>query len=436
MTKTYKVDPVTRLEGHGNLLLQLSNDNKKVENIEFNVTSTRFFEKFCEGRYAEHIARITCRICGICPIPHHLTPTKAVEAAWGVEVPSAAVKLRRLMINAKQYSSHLLHFYALAAPDFLYGPFAPPEKRNVVAVINALPDVGAQALKMMDFGQNICQTIGAKSVHPVTAVPGGMKRRLTEEERDAYLQQVDDQLQMMTNTVNLALDVVNKYWDVVANVAVVPMYYVGVADQGRHDIYWGDLVVCDPDGNRKVFKKENYTEAIGEHYAPAGYASHTYIKSAGYPNGVYTVGPLAMINTSDYFGTPLADSALKEMKSKIGTKVIHHQFAGHWARIIETVAALEQVIKLLKDPEICSDKIKTEHVEAKAGRGVGLSEAPRGALIYDITSDDAGICKKLNLIVATNHNMGGINKVLNASAKQIFEQGALSKIKLPEPILK
>ena len=124
------------------------------------------------------------------------------------------------------------------------------------------------------------------------------------------------------------------------------------------------------------------------------------------------------------------------MRSKVGSDVIHNQFAGHWARIIEMVASFEQIVKYLKDPEICSDKIKTEHVEAKAGRGVGLSEAPRGALIYDTETDDAGIIKKLNLIVATNHNMGGINKVLKHTAKQIFEQDALSKVKLPDPMLK
>jgi F420-non-reducing hydrogenase large subunit len=289
---------------------------------------------------------------------------------------------------------------------------------------------------MMDFGQNICQTVGGKSVHPVTAVPGGMKFRLTEEARDSYLQQTEEQLEMMTATVNLALDVVTKYWDVVANLAVVPMYYVGQQNNGLHDIYWGDLVVCDPEGKRTIFKKENYLDALGEHYSNTSYASHTYVKSAGYPDGVYTVGPLAMINCNDKFGTPIADSALKEMLSKVGTKVVHNQFAGHWARIIETVSALEQIITLLKDPEICSDKIKTEHVEAKAGRGIGLSEAPRGTLIYDLTSDDDGICTKLNLMVATNHNMGGINKVLKASAKQIFEENALSKVKLPDPILK
>jgi len=176
MTKTIEVEPVTRLEGHGGMVLKLDDNMKKVLDIQFNITTTRFFEKFVEGRFMEHVPRITPRICGICPVPHHLSSTKAVEAAWGVQIPKAALKLRKLFINAKQYSSHLLHFYALAAPDFIYGPFAPAAKRNVVQVIKDMPDVGAMALKMMEFGQKLVQAVGGRMVHPVAAIAGGMKR--------------------------------------------------------------------------------------------------------------------------------------------------------------------------------------------------------------------------------------------------------------------
>jgi len=173
--KVYEVEPVTRLEGHGGLRLILGEDGKTVKDVQFNITSTRFFEKLCEGRFAEHVPRITNRICGICPIPHHIAPTKAIEKAWDVEIPRAAYKLRQLFMNAKQYSSHVLHFYALAAPDFLYGPLAPAAKRNVVNIIKDLPAEGAMALNMMDFGQNICHAIGGKLVGPIAAIVGGMR---------------------------------------------------------------------------------------------------------------------------------------------------------------------------------------------------------------------------------------------------------------------
>jgi len=191
MSKEYLVEPVTRLEGHGNLRIKVDGKGN-VNEVQFNVLSTRFFEKFLEGRLMEHVPRIAPRICGICPIPHHIAATKAVEDAWGItNIPPAAIKLRQLICNAKQYASHILHFYALAAPDFIMGPFAPPEQRNVVAVINALPEVGKMALEMMDFGQKLGAVIGGKSVHPISAVVGGMRKAMTPEQRDSFLKQVE-----------------------------------------------------------------------------------------------------------------------------------------------------------------------------------------------------------------------------------------------------
>ena len=179
--KTIRIDPVTRLEGHGSLTIKLGKDNK-VKDVQFNVNSTRFFEKFLEGRPMEEAIRIAPRICGICPIPHHLASVKAVEDAWDVKPTKTAIKLRRLMIEAKQFSSHVIHFYALAAPDFVYGPFANPADRNVAAVLRDLPDVAVQAIKMMEFGQELIKTVGAKAIHPTTAIPGGMLTSLKEEE--------------------------------------------------------------------------------------------------------------------------------------------------------------------------------------------------------------------------------------------------------------
>jgi len=437
MPKTYEVEPVTRLEGHGTLILKVSDDGKKVLDAQFNVTSTRFFEKFVEGRYMEHIPRITTRICGICPIPHHIAPTKAVEDAWGVKIPSAASKVRNLFMQAKQYSSHVLHFYALAAPDFIYGPFADPAKRNVVQVIKDLPEAGKMALEMMEYGQAMCAAIGGKSVGPVVCIPGGLKNPFGEEHRDFFLKGWEQQVEYAKKTVDIALKVVTDYWDVISKVGVVPTWYVGVSkEDGTHDIYDGMLSVCSPDGKIKRYKPQQYLEVIGEHVLSHNYGTHTFIKEAGYPKGVYQTGPLGMMNVVERMNTPLADGALKAMREKVGTNPIHNVFAYHWARIIEMVAAIENIGNLLKDPEIVSTDIKTLDVEPRAGRGVGLVEAPRGALIYDLTSDEKGICKKANLLVATNHNLGGIDKLVTHVAKQVIEQDALKGLKLPEPWVK
>ena len=434
MPKNLEVEPVTRLEGHGGIRIKLGDDGK-VEDVQFNVTSTRFFEKFLEGRYCEHINRITPRICGICPIPHHLAPTKAVEDAWGVEIPTPALKLRKLLINAKQYSSHVLHFYALAAPDFLLGPMADPGLRNVVHVINKMPDVGAMALKMMDFGQKLCATIGGKSIHPISAIVGGMKKAMDESARDLFLKQIEDQVEWTKKTVDIGLKVVEDYWDVVANVGVVPTYYLGMTKSGVHDIYEGDIRIVSPTGEKFDYPPQKYLDALGEHIPQHSYASHMYYKPAGYPEGIYRAGPLGNINAVDKMATPLADEALTAMRAKIGN-VIHNTFAYHWARLIELVESIETISNLLQDPDIVNPDCKTLDVQPREAEGVGIVEAPRGLLLYHIWSDDDGICKKANLLVATNHNIAGIEKTLMHVAKQIFEDKALEGLKLPDPWIK
>ncbi|MHA1724199.1 MAG: Ni/Fe hydrogenase subunit alpha [Promethearchaeota archaeon] len=434
MVKEIEVEPITRLEGHGGLRIVIDDDGK-VKDAQFNVTSTRFFEKFCEGRYCEHVPRITNRICGICPIPHHLAPTKAVEDAWGVEIPTSALKLRKLMINAKQYSSHLLHFYALAAPDFLLGPMADPALRNIVHVINKMPDVGAMALKMMDFGQKLCAEVGGKSIHPVSAIVGGMKKPMDEDARDRFLKQVDEQIEFTKKTLDIGLKIIDDYWDVVANVGVVPTYYLAMTKNGVHEIYEGDLRIVTPDGKKIDYDAHDYLDVIGEHIPPHSYATHTYYKPAGYPEGIYRTNCLAMTNAADKMATPLADKALKAMREKIG-EVSHHTFAYHWARLIEVAEAIELIKQLLEDPDICNPDCKTLDIEPHEGVGVGMVEAPRGILLYNIWSDADGICKKLNLLVATNHNIAGIEKSLMHVAKQVFEDKVLEGLKLPDPWIK
>ena len=431
MVKEIEVEPVTRLEGHGGLRIVLRDDGT-VQDVQFNIQSTRFFEKFLEGRYMEHVPRITPRVCGICPIPHHLAPLKAVEDAWGVQIPEPARKLRQLLMNAKQYSSHAIHFYALAAPDFLVGPFADPALRNVVHVINKMPDVGAMALKMMDFGQKLCAAVGGKSVHPIVGIPGGMKKALDEDVRDKFLAEINDQVEWSKKTVEIGLKVVEDYWDVVANVGVVPTYYVGMTKNGVHDIYEGDLRIVSPDGEKTDYTPQKYLDALGEHIPAHSYATHMYYKPAGYPEGIYRANTLAMINCADKMATPLADEALQAMRAKLGNTP-HFTFAYHRARLIELVESIEMIATLLQDPDVVNPDCKTLDIQPREGDGVGLVEAPRGILLYHLFGDAEGIVKKANMLVATNHNIAGIEKTLMHVAKQVFEDKALEGLKLPDP---
>lgn len=433
--KTIRIDPVTRLEGHGSLTLKLGKDGK-VKDVQFNVNSTRFFEKFLEGRPMEEAPRIAPRICGICPIPHHLAAVKAVEAAWDITPPPAAVKIRRLMIEAKQLSSHAIHFYALAAPDFVFGPFADPAVRNVAAVLKHLPDVAVQAIKLMEFGQELIKTVGAKAIHPTTAIPGGQLTPMSEEDRDHWLGRVPEMLENINKTVDLAKTVVNAYLDVVTKVAVVPTYYIGLANKGVLDIYDGTVRVMNPEGKIVAdFEPKDYTKYYGEHVPKHSYATHIYYKPAGYPEGVWRANTLARCNVADKMATPLANAALKEMRDLVG-RPSHHTFAYHYARVVEMVQAAEWIKKLLEDPEIVSTDVKLSDVEPKAGDGVGIVEAPRGTLLHNYISDEKGMLVKANLIVATNNNIAGIEKSLMVAAKQIFEDKAHESLKLPDPMVK
>lgn len=433
--KIIKIDPVTRLEGHGALTITLGPGNT-VKDVQFNVGSTRFFEQFLTGRPMEEAPRIAPRICGICPIPHHLASIKAVEAAWDVTPPPAAIKLRRLMMEAKQLSSHAIHFYALAAPDFVFGPMADPSVRNVAAVLKHLPDVAVQAIKLMEFGQELVREIGAKAIHPTTGIPGGMLHPLKEEDRDKWIQRVPEMLENIHKTVDLAKVVVNAYLDVITKVAVTPTYYLGLTNNGVLDIYDGNVRVMDPEGKVVAdFEPKDYVKYYGEHIPDHSYATHIYYKPAGYPKGIWRANTLARCNVADKMATPLADAALKEMRELIG-RPSHHTFAYHYARIVEMVQAAEWIKTLLEDPMIVSTDIKLSDVEPKAGDGVGIVEAPRGTLMHNYESDEKGMLVHANLIVATNNNMAGIELSLMDAAKFVFEQDGLKDLILPDPLVK
>ncbi len=432
--KTVKISPVTRLEGHGDITIKLGKDGK-VKEAQFNITSTRFFEKFLEGRFAEEAPRFAPRICGICPEPHHLASVKAVEEAWGITPPPAAVKVRRLLINAKQLSSHALHFFALAAPDFLVGPFAEPAKRNLVTIVKALPDVGKMALQMMQFGQELAAAIGGTAIHPVTAIPGGMLNPFSEENRDKFLKQIADIKQWTTDTLTLAKKIFEDYWDAITKLGVVQTYYIGTHNKGALEIYDGSIRVMDPEGSVVAdIKPKDYRKCFAEYVPEHSYATHVYYKPVGYPDGVWRAGSLGRINVADRMATPLAQEAFEEMRNRLGHP-IHATFAYHWARIVELVQAVEEIELLLKDPQIVSKGVKLSEVQPKKGDGVGCVEAPRGTLIHHYWTDEQGIITKANMIVGTNNNVGAIEKTLMEVAKQVFEQKTHQKLKLPKPMI-
>ncbi len=443
MGKTINIQPVTRIEGHSRVVIQLD-DAGNVDDARFHVFALRGFEKFCEGRPVEEMPRIVNRICGICPWNHHLASVKATDRVFGVTPPPTAVKLRRLAQHLAWIPDKLLHFYFLAAPDFVMGPDCDPATRNVVGIAQANPDLAKKVVHFRQDGMMILEEWLGKAIHPVAAVPGGFSRPLIEEERKSYLERTREQLEFARFTIRFAKEeVFPKYLDVVKELGVIKTGFIGtVTDDGTHDIYDGKLRLMKPDGSYDDFAYEEYTDHIGEKIQSWTYPKMPFAKKwAGgefsldldEPKGIYRSNALARINTCERMGTPDAQKELEYFREQFG-RPAQLTLLYHWARLIELVNNCEAAVQLLEDPEITGRDIRAK-VEVKGGHGVGCVEAPRGTLIHDYTADDDGLITDVNLIVGTTHNQAPINMSVKQAASSLiregtYDQGILNRVEM------
>ena len=413
------IEPISRVEGHGKVTITLD-DSGKPTDVKLHITAIRGFEQFVVGRPAEEVPRIITRICGICQTPHHLASVKAVDAAWGAEIPSAAKKLRELMLMGNMIHSHALHFYYLTAPDLVLGPDADPSVRNIVGLIDKAPEVAKKAIAMRKFGQTLIEKTGGRPIHPVTGIPGGISKTLSEEERDAFLKEIDTMIEYSKEGIDLIKSLNEQYMDEIKSLGTIDTWYLGIVKDGKHTFYDGNLRFLSPDGSEKIeFMPSEYLDYIGEHAVPYSYVKYPYCKKAGYPEGIYRVGPLAMMNICDSMATPLAEEARKEFIDLFGSPA-NQSMAYNHARLIELLGACERTKELLEDSEITSTDIKVD-VEPKAGNGVGVVEAPRGVLIHNYETDERGIVIKANMIVASTHNVPTMEKAIQQAATEIFK---------------
>lgn len=413
------IEPISRVEGHGKVTITLDESGKPTD-VKLHITAIRGFEQFVVGRPAEEVPRIVPRICGICQTPHHLASVKAIDAAWGVEIPSAAKKLRELMLMGNMIHSHALHFYYLAAPDLVLGPDADPSVRNIVGLIDKAPEVAKKAIATRKFGQTLIEKTGGKPIHPVTGIPGGISKTLSEEERDAFLKEIDTIIEYSKEGIDLIKSLNEQYMNVIKSLGTIDTWYLGIVKDGKHAFYDGNLRFLSPDGSEKIdFMPSEYLDYIGEHTVPYSYVKYPYYKKVGYPEGIYRVGPLAMMNVCDSMATPLAEEARKEFIEIFGSPA-NQSLAYNHARLIELLGACERTKELLEDSEITSTDIKAE-VEPKAGNGVGVVEAPRGVLIHNYETDERGIVVKANMIVASTHNVPTMEKAIQQAATEIFK---------------
>ena len=444
--KEIVIDPITRLEGHGNISIFL-NDQGEVENAYLKIPELRGFEQFCVGRRAELMPILTTRICGVCPVAHHFAATKALDAAFSVDPPPTAKKLRELMYAGYIIYDHILHFYYLGGPDFIVGPDAPPEKRNILGVIEkAGMDVAKEVIKHRAYGQKITEILGGKATHPVCGLPGGISKALSEEGRKNIEEMAASSLGFAKFTLKIFHDIVlgnSKYVDMIKSDAyTMKTYYMGLVDEhNKVNFYDGKIRVVDPTGKEFLkFEPKDYLTHIGEHVEEWTYAKFPYLKKVGWKgltygpdSGVYRVGPLGRLNASDGMATPLAQAEYEEMYKTLGGKPVHGTLAFHWARLIELLYATERALELVRDPQITDTNIRAKPGEP--GEGVGVVEAARGTLYHHYVLDKDALIKDVNLIVATTNNYPAICMSVRDAAKGVIhegkvEQGMLNRVEM------
>jgi len=428
MTRKIVIDPVTRVEGHGKVTIHLD-DSGNVARAQFHVTQVRGFEKFCEGRLFWEMPVITSRICGICPVSHHLASAKAGDDLLGVELTPTAKRLRQLIHMAQFLQSHSLHFFHLASPDLLFGMDADPAIRNVIGVIAEMPDLAVTGVRLRAFGQKIIEELGDKRVHPNAAIPGGMNKALSPEKREEFLGQIDG----MIAGVQIAVDLIKGYCqqnsEVAASFASFPSGYLGlVDDNGNLEIYDGKLRLKDDKGaivEDKVAPGD-YLSIIEEKVEDWSYLKFPYYRKMGYPAGIYRVGPLGRLNVADGIATPLANEEFQNYKRLSKNGIVQGSLYFHYARMIEALYAAEMLKSLLEDDLICGTDIWVNSTDLNE-EAVGVVEAPRGTLIHHYWIDTSGMIRKVNLIVATGHNNLAMNRAVSEVAKEFIKGGKVTE---------
>lgn len=438
--RTIQIDPVTRIEGHAKISIHLGPDGL-VETARFHVTEYRGFEKFCEGRPFTEMAAITARICGICPVSHLLAAARTGDKILAVSIPPAAEKLRRLMNLAQIIQSHALSFFHLSSPDFLLGWDSDPQQRNIFGLISANPELARGGIRLRQFGQGVIEALGGRKIHAAWAVPGGVRAPLSARTRD----QIIAGLPEAHAVVRQGLDVLKQLLDqhlreelhVFGEFPSLFLGLVGKGDRWEHSS-GGDCAgvrVMDSDGSVVAdgLSEDDYASYLSEAVEPWSYLKFPYFKALGPEAGSYRVGPLARLNLCERIGSEQADRELLEYRDR-GGRVVTASFLYHLARLIEILACLEQMERLLDDPEILATHVRAR-AEVNCFEAVGISEAPRGTLLHHYCVDENGLIERVNLIIATGQNNTAMNRTITQIAKHDLTAAELAQPQLKEALL-
>ena len=413
--KKITIDPVTRIEGHAKITIDLDCDGK-VEDAKLHVTQYRGFEKFCEGRMYTEMPALTARTCGICPVSHVIASTKAIDEILSITPPQAGINIRKIINLAQLLQSHTLNFFHLSSPDFVYGFDAPKEDRNIFKMMQTHPQMAKDGINLRAFGQKIIEELAGKRIHPTGIVAGGVEHKMELSQKENILSQIPDMLKIAQGALEFFKTNLHKFQKEIASFASFPSIFMALTnDEGMLEHYDGYLRFIDSEGNilKDKIDPQDYKDYIGEAVEDESYLKSPYYKPLGYEKGMYRVGALARLNIASKCGTPLADEELKNFKALNNAKPVLNSFYYHYARLIEMIYSIEKIEMLLNYDETMSEDVKTTAKISKS-RGVGCSEAPRGTLFHDYEVTKDGVITAVNLIIATGNN----NLAMNAGVKQ------------------
>jgi F420-non-reducing hydrogenase large subunit len=417
MGNVITINPVTRIEGHAKVTVELGADGR-VEAALLHVLEFRGFERFVQGMHVEKMPTVTSRICGTCPHAHHLAAAKAVDAVFGVTPPRAAILLRELLNAGSILHSHAIHFFALAGPDLFLGIDAKPEQRNLLTILSVAPDIGKKALRLRSIGQRIAEEVGGRGTHPITCVAGGMASGISAETRQMLLSMAEEAVTLTQTVLAAGRDALTKN-DTLLRSFEQPLHDMATVKNGSLDCYDGTIRVRSPEGKTvREFQSTEYRDVMVEEALPHSYAKQVLLRGTGDQAIPYRVGAMARLNCADTIDTPLAAAELQAFREHWGTPC-HFTGAQHHARLVELLHHAEKAVQILKDDEILSDNLRTP-VRGTPKRGIAHVEAPRGILIHDFDVDSNANVTAANLLVATQHNIAAINETVKLAADKFL----------------
>ncbi|TGV02155.1 Ni/Fe hydrogenase subunit alpha [Flavivirga rizhaonensis] len=438
--KKLVIDPVTRVEGHGKVTIHLDEDNK-VKDSFFHIVEFRGFERFIQGHPYWEAPVLVQRLCGICPVSHHLAAAKAIDQIVGLDpgdLSLPAQKIRKLLHFGQVFQSHALHFFYLASPDLLFGVNADPSKRNVAEVAIKHLDLAKKGILMRKFGQEIIKATAGKRIHGISAIPGGVHKKVTLKDRDYFLNSKEiPSIDAMIHWSKEIIDFIKNYHEInhkwLNSFADYPSGHLGLVNKenGFLELYDGNLRALDANGKVTLndVPNDDYIQYFNEGVEKWSYLKFPYLKEIGKENGWNRVGPLARINICNGIETPLAEEERILFKLETNGKINNKTMYSHWARLIEMLYCAEMMKSLLNDVDILSNDLLRKGT--RRNEGIGIIEAPRGTLIHHYEVDDKDRITRCNLIVSTTHN----NEAMNQAVKWVANNVISGKTKITEGML-